>query len=156
MSNTTNHNDDGNKNIPMSAKERVCHALIFEIGAVCLSAVVVLLFSDVGAYSALGLGIIMSLMAMLWNFVFNCLFDKVFIKPRQTRGLGVRLLHTISFEGGLLIFTIPVVAYMLKLTLWQALLADVSLTVLITLYALVFNFVYDHWRLKVFAKLGVV
>lgn len=156
MSNVANHHDNGDKNIPMSGKERVLHALIFEIGAVCLSAAVVLLFSDMGAHLALGLGVVMSVMAVLWNFVFNCLFDKVFTKPRQTRSLGVRLLHTISFEGGLLIFTIPVVAYMLKLTLWQALLADVTLTVLITLYALVFNFVYDHWRLKVFAKLEVV
>ncbi len=36
----------------------------------------------------------------------------------------------------------------MQLSLWQAFLADLGLSLLITVYALVFNWVYDHARLK--------
>lgn len=45
------------------------------------------------------------------------------------------------------------IAYLLNLTLWQALLADIGLTILITVYALIFNWIYDNIRLK-FIKTG--
>ncbi len=140
-------------NIPMSLKERLLHSLLFEIGAVTVASVVVLAFSTVKPSAAIGTGIAMSLMAMVWNLVFNAGFDKIFTEPRQHRSFGLRLFHTISFELGLLVFTIPMIAYLLGLTLWQALLADMGLVVLITTYALIFNWIYDNIRLK-FIKAG--
>lgn len=135
-------------NAPMHLKERLLHGLLFEMGAVILTAVVVLLFLPNKAATAITTGIAISLMAMLWNVIFNAGFDKIFTKPRQHRSFGLRLFHTASFEFGLLIFTIPVIAYLLNLTLWQALIADIGLTVLITAYALIFNWIYDNIRLK--------
>ncbi|WP_373280037.1 chlorhexidine efflux transporter [Moraxella lacunata] len=44
------------------------------------------------------------------------------------------------------------IAYLLGLTLWQAFLADVGLTVAITVYALIFNWIYDNIRLKFIGK----
>lgn len=140
-------------NIPMSLKERLLHSLLFEIGAVTVASVVVLALSPVKPSAAIGTGVAMSLMAMVWNLVFNAGFDKVFTEPRQNRSFGLRLLHTISFELGLLVFTIPMIACLLGLTLWQALLADIGLTILITVYALIFNWIYDNIRLK-FIKTG--
>lgn len=137
-----------NINIPMSLKERLCHSLLFEMGAVAIASIIVLAFSSVKPSTAIGTGVVMALMAMAWNFIFNAGFDKVFTEPRQNRSFGLRLFHTISFELGLLIFTIPVIAYLLNLTLWQALLADVGLTIVITVYALIFNWIYDNIRLK--------
>lgn len=141
-------------NIPMSLKERLLHSLLFEIGAVTLASVVVLAFSTVKPSAAIGTGVAMALMAMVWNLVFNAGFDKIFTEPRQNRSFGLRLFHTISFELGLLIFTIPMIAYLLNLTLWQALIADIGLVVLITTYALIFNWIYDNIRLK-FIKTGM-
>ncbi len=135
-------------NAPMYLKERLLHGLLFEMGAVILTAVVVLLFLPNKAATAITTGIAISLMAMLWNIIFNAGFDKIFTKPRQHRSFGLRLFHTASFEFGLLIFTIPMIAYLLNLSLWQALLADIGLTVLITVYALIFNWIYDNIRLK--------
>lgn len=135
-------------NIPMSLKERLLHSLLFEIGAVTVASVVVLALSPVKPSAAIGTGVAMSLMAMVWNLVFNAGFDRIFTEPRQNRSFGLRLFHTISFELGLLVFTIPMIACLLGLTLWQALLADVGLTILITVYALIFNWIYDNIRLK--------
>lgn len=138
----------GDINIPMSLKERLLHSLLFEIGAVTVASVVVLVLSTVKPSTAIGTGVAMALMAMVWNLVFNAGFDKIFTEPRQNRSFGLRLFHTISFELGLLVFTIPMIAYLLGLTLWQALLADIGLTILITVYALIFNWIYDNIRLK--------
>lgn len=96
----------------------------------------------------MGVGILMAAMAMVWNLVFNSVFDKIFTAPRETRGLGLRVFHTLAFEGGLLLATVPLIAHFLQLTLWQAFWADVGLTLLITVYALFFNWIYDHARLK--------
>ncbi|WP_341535422.1 chlorhexidine efflux transporter [Glaesserella parasuis] len=48
----------------------------------------------------------------------------------------------------LLLFTIPVVAYLLNLSLWHAFLVDIGLSLLIMLYTLVFNWLYDITRVK--------
>ncbi|MGX2950941.1 PACE efflux transporter [Ursidibacter sp. B-7004-1] len=138
----------------MSVKERIFHSIIFEVGAIIVSTCLVMLFSTANTQSALGVSVIMAFMAMSWNFIFNVVFDKIFTAPRQTRGFGLRIFHTVSFELGLLIFTVPVIAYFLTLSLWQAFVADVGLTVAITFYALIFNWIYDHARLK-FIKTGV-
>ncbi|MFA9487659.1 MULTISPECIES: PACE efflux transporter [unclassified Mannheimia] len=134
---------------PMSLNERLFHSVFFEMGAITVATILVKLFSNTDTSSAIGVGIVMAMMAMVWNFVFNFGFDKAFTAPRETRGLGLRVFHTISFEAGLLVFTIPVLAYLLGLSLWHAFLADVGLTIVITVYALIFNYLYDHLRLKV-------
>ncbi|WP_077551139.1 PACE efflux transporter [Rodentibacter genomosp. 2] len=132
----------------MTLKERLLHSVLFEIGAMAVSTIAVFLVSPDKGSAALGVGILMSLVAMVWNLVFNSIFDKIFTAPRETRGLSTRIFHTVMFEGGLLIATIPMIAYFLQLTLWQALMADIGLTILIMVYALIFNWIYDNVRLK--------
>lgn len=137
-----------NNSTQMSVKERIFHSFLFEMGAIAVATVLVMNFSTADTHSALGVSVIMAVMAMLWNFVFNLGFDKIFTAPRESRGFGLRLFHTVSFEVGLLVFTIPVIAYMLDLSWWQALIADIGITIVITIYALIFNWVYDNVRLK--------
>lgn len=137
-----------NHSTQMSVKERIFHSFLFEMGAIAVATVLVMNFSTADTHSALGVSVVMAVMAMLWNFLFNLGFDKIFTAPRESRGLGIRILHTVSFEAGLLIFTIPFIAYMLDLSWWQALIADIGITIAITIYALIFNWVYDNVRLK--------
>lgn len=138
----------------MTLKERFIHAILFEIGAIVLVMSLILLFSDTEVGLAFGAGFAISFMATVWNFVFNYGFDKVFTAPRETRGVRVRVFHTLAFETGLLIFTIPVMAYLLKLTLWQAFLADLGITLSVMVYALIFNWIYDNIRLKFVGKIA--
>ena len=130
----------------MSLFERFLHSLLFEIGAVLISAVAVLLAGHSHADTAFGMSVAVSLTAMVWNFVFNWGFDKVFTGRREQRGWGVRMLQTGAFEGGLLLLTTPLIAWFLKITLWQALLTDIGLTLLIVLYSLAYNWLFDHLR----------
>lgn len=132
----------------MTLKERLLHSALFEIGAVGVSTIAMLLVSPEKGSTALGVGVLMSVVAMVWNLIFNSIFDKIFTAPRETRGIVIRILHTVMFECGLLIATVPMIAYFLQLTLWQALMADIGLTILIMIYALIFNWIYDNVRLK--------
>ncbi|MDE5020996.1 LysR family transcriptional regulator, partial [Francisella tularensis subsp. holarctica] len=64
------------------------------------------------------LAIIISLISMLSNFINNYIFDIIEIKfgmQRSKRGIIIRALHALLFLLGLLIATIPLVAYILNI-----------------------------------------
>ena len=133
----------------MKLAERIFHSVLFEIGAVSVATIAVLLVGkgiDMGA--AVGTGVVMSLVAMVWNLIFNYFFDKRFTGKREERSLLLRVGHTVGFEAGLLFFTIPLIAYLLNLSLWHALVADIGLSLLIMVYALIFNWIYDLARVR--------
>lgn len=133
----------------MKVWERIFHSVLFEIGAMAIGAVAVLLAGDFSLETAAGTGITMSVMAMVLNFFFNYVFDKFATGKREERSLKLRILHTVCFECTLLIFTIPVVAYLLDLSLWHAFIADIGLSLTIMVYALIFNWIYDIIRAKI-------
>ncbi|MDU8925119.1 PACE efflux transporter [Pasteurellaceae bacterium LIM206] len=132
----------------MNFKERFFHSVLFEFGALCVAGLAVSVTTQTALHTAFGVSLIMAVMAMTLNFVFNYLFDKVFTGKREKRGLLFRIFHTTSFEATLLLFTVPLIAYVLQISWWQAFLMDVSLTLIIMLYALIFNWAYDHLRLR--------
>lgn len=118
--------------------------LLFEAGAVMVSTLAVVLAGHNGMATAVSMNIAISLTAMVWNFLFNWGFDQIFIGKREARGWNVRALQTLAFEGGLLLFTVPLVMYFLHLDIWQAFWADIGLTIIIVVYSLVFNWIFDH------------
>ena len=131
----------------MSFLERLFHAILFETTVVLLSVFALYFFTEESVSILFGSMVLVSLTAMLWNLVFNYFIDKVFTGPREKRGVIFRTLHAISFEGGLLIFTVPIIAYFLKVDWITAFMMDFSLTVMVTVYTFIFNWVYDHARL---------
>ncbi|MGR3807331.1 Uncharacterized membrane protein [Pasteurella testudinis DSM 23072] len=130
----------------MSFIERLFHAVLFEVFAVLFSVGLLLLFTQhqVGALSSTI--IVISLMAMVWNFIFNWGFDRVFTGEKVLRSAKVRLLHATLFEGGLLLCTIPVVAYLLQISFYQAFIMDLGLTIFILIYTIIYNWSYDNIR----------
>ncbi|MGX2955750.1 PACE efflux transporter [Ursidibacter arcticus] len=132
----------------MTIKERLIHTVLFEFGAVVFGVVFVLVFSQVKPSMATLAVVGLVSIAMVWNLLFNIGFDKVFTAPRETRSFGVRVLHTLLFKLGLMLATVPVMMALFHLTLWQAIMADMALTVAIMVYALLFNWIYDKARLK--------
>lgn len=144
----------------MKIKERIFQACLFETLAILLSLVWVKLLAHVGISqseksqnSAVLLMLIgISLIAMVWTFVYNLVFDKVFTGEKIARPVWLRVVHIVGFEGGLLCFTLPLVMWVMQIGLWQAFLLDISLTVLILVYGFGFYWVYDMVRAKVVKK----
>lgn len=110
----------------MTAKERLFHAVLFKIGAIGLTVAVFALFGDNHSPTyATGLAVVISVLAMVWNMVFNFLFDKVVTGERLYRLLGTRLVHVGLFEGGLFLATVPMIAYALDVWLCTAFVMDI-------------------------------
>ena len=133
----------------MGALERVLQAILFEVLAVTLSIIGLAVFTDHAISALSGTMIIIATIAMCWNFIFNCFFDKVATGAKEKRSLLFRIFHVLLFQGGLLVFTIPVMAYILNVGLWEALIMDIGVTFFITVFAFAFNLIYDHVRASI-------
>lgn len=136
----------------MSNEERVFHAILFEALAVILTIGLTWLFTANSVSSLFHTIVLISLIAMVWNFVFNKVFDHIFQGNRVERSWALRLFHTICFELGLLVFTLPLVAYILEVSWWEAFVLDIGMTLFVMLYTLIFNWSYDHLRESIFRR----
>lgn len=129
----------------MTFQNRIRQAILFEFLLLIISTVLVswLMKQDMNHTAILML--IISVMAMVWNVVFNGLFDRWCATPRLERGLGLRCVHGVLFEGGLLLCTLPLLMYWFELGWWQALMMDVGMTVFVLIYTVIFHWCTDRW-----------
>jgi len=133
----------------MGTLERVLQSILFELLAVSLSVAGLAIFTNHDVSSLSGTMIVIASIAMVWNYFFNYFFDKVVTGDKDKRSFSLRIVHVLLFEAGLLIVTIPVMAYILNVSLWDAFIMDLGVTIFITIYAFVFNFSYDKLRVIV-------
>lgn len=136
----------------MTLRERLFHAALFELLAIIFSVIGLMLLTEHSVSSLSGSMIAVAFIAMVWNMVFNAAFDRLVPGKRENRGWLLRIGHVAAFEGGLLLFTVPVMAWILQVSLWQAFILDIGVTLFITLYALIFNYCYDHSRVYLIRK----
>lgn len=133
------------------SKRRLVHALSYEIILLVIIAVALSFIFDMPMEVTGGLGVAMAVTSVLWNMVFNHYFEKFEQKRQLKRTIKVRILHAIGFEGGLLLVTIPMVAYAMQMTIVQAIILDFSLTMCILVYTFIFQWCYDMLEAKFFA-----
>ena len=91
--------------------------------------------------------VIFSLLAMVWNFVFNWIFDKLVPGDRLERGPVIRTIHAVLFEGLFMFATVPIIMYMMHMSFWMAFATDITMTLVILGYTYAYNWVYDRARL---------
>lgn len=134
----------------MSFAGRMVHAVLFEVFALLSIALLLPLISHVDVQKSLILGVFFSLAAMLWNVVFNMTFDWYLANVRKDtqKSALVRFVHALLFEGSLVALTLPVLAWALGLTLWDAMKLEAVLIVFILVYTFFFNIVFDWSRVK--------
>lgn len=128
-------------------KDRLRHTILFEV---ILLAFVTPLLSCVLNRPMAHMGtmaVTLSLIAMLWNYVYNVLFDHALKqrgKPLYPRSAGLRVLHSTFFELGLLTVSIPMIMFWMKYRFLQALALDIFFVVMVLIYSFIFNWLYDH------------
>ena len=135
-----------------SVKERFFHALGFEILAIgiCAPAGAWLL-----GYPLLHIGLLtlmISLIAMVWNMVFNALFDRAQRRMGFKRTLLARGVHAVLFEVGLIMAVVPLAAWWLNIGLWEAFVLDIGIALFFLPYSFAFNWTYDHVRAAIVAR----
>ena len=125
------------------SKRRIVHALSYEIILLVIIALALSFIFEMPLEVTGVLGVFMAVTSVIWNMVFNHYFEKFEAKHQLKRTVRVRILHAIGFEGGLMLATIPMVAYAMNMSLWQAIVLDFSLTLCILVYTFIFQWCYD-------------
>ena len=134
--------------------DRLRHALLFEVLALLLVVPLGALAFHMPMQHMGVVALVSATLATLWNMLFNHCFDRVLKQLRGTTAKtpAQRVLHAVLFEIGLLLVLMPFIAWYLGVTLWQALVMDLSFAAFYMLYALGFNWIYDkvfplpEWR----------
>ncbi|MFW1753405.1 chlorhexidine efflux PACE transporter AceI [Acinetobacter wanghuae] len=124
-------------------KRRMIHALSYEIILLVIIAILLGKIFDAPMEVTGLLGVIMAVTSVIWNMIFNTFFEKVERKYQFKRTIPIRILHAIGFEGGLMLATIPMIAYALNLSLLDAIMLDLALTTGILFYTFMFQWCYD-------------
>lgn len=126
--------------------DRIRHAISFEIIGLLLAVPLGSLGFGMAAQDIGVVAIIAATIATLWNYVYNLLFDRAMKRWRGSvhKTFVLRILHAILFELGLLLATLPLLAYYLGIGLWQALVMDVAFVLFYLIYAFGFNWGYDR------------
>lgn len=125
------------------SKRRLVHAMSYEVILLVIIAIALSFIFNMPLEVTGVLGVIMAVISVVWNMIFNHYFEKVEYKYQLKRTIPVRILHAVGFEGGLMLATIPIIAYMMKMSFIDALILDFGLTMCILVYTFIFQWCYD-------------
>lgn len=126
-------------------KDRIRQAVSFEVIGLFLIIPLASWAFDLPVSDTGVLGLIGASLATGWNYAFNLLFDHGLKRWRGTtrKTFRMRLVHAISFEAGLMLAFLPIVAWWLEVGLAEALVMDLSFVLFYLVYAFVFTWAYD-------------
>lgn len=133
------------------SKRRIIHALSYEVILLIIIAIALSFIFEVPMGVTGTLGVAMAVTSVIWNMIYNHFFEKYEKKRQLKRTVPVRIMHAIGFEGGLMLVTIPMVAHAMNMSLFEAVLLDLSMTLCILVYTFIFQWCYDHIE----ARLGI-
>ncbi|WP_298933592.1 PACE efflux transporter [uncultured Ramlibacter sp.] len=126
-------------------KRKLVYVALYETIAIAVASWGLALMSgrDLGHSGALA--VMASAVAIVWNLGFNTAFE-AWESRQAVRGRSVlrRVAHAIGFEGGLAAVLVPLFAWWLQVSLWQALVMDLGLLVFFLAYTFVFNWLFDR------------
>lgn len=131
-----------------SLPDRIRQVILFELVGVFLITPLFALASGEPLLESAGLLAFISLIAALWNAAYCTGFDwlegRLSGRRADQRPQLLRLAHALGFEGGLLIFSLPVIMAWTGMDFWTALAADIGLALTYAGYAYLFNLAYDR------------
>ncbi|WP_119343186.1 PACE efflux transporter [Facilibium subflavum] len=130
----------------LSLRQRIMHIVFFEAIALLILTPVVAWVMHQQLDYMFSMTITTSLIASLWNFLFNYIFDQVekkFDQDRIKRSITCRVIHTTLFQVSLMMLIIPTIAVFLGLSLTQAFLLDISFLCFFMAYTAIYNYVFD-------------
>jgi len=126
--------------------ERIFHAVGFETLAVLISAPAAAWALNKPVWEMGALAIMLSTTAMVWNIVYNSLFDKFWPVSRVVRTFKIRVAHALGFEGGFIIMGLPIAALWLGIGLLEAFMLEIGFFLFFLPYTVAYNWVYDTLR----------
>ena len=99
-----------------------------------------------------GLTIILATAAMIWNIIYNAIFDRLWPVSRVVRNVKVRIFHALGFECGFIVIGVNIAAYVLSISMLQAFMLELGIILFFLPYTMVYNWVYDTLRERIVAR----
>lgn len=122
---------------------RIIYVTAYELIAILIVTVALSLLGFSGAGSAL-IAIVSSGVALVWNYLWTTMFEAWEKRQAsQTRTVSRRVVHAVGFEGGLIVFLVPLLAWILQVTIIEALVLEAGLLVFFLLYTFAFAWLFD-------------
>lgn len=123
---------------------RVLQAVLYEVFAIAFVGPVLSFAFDKPQASTFWLAVVLSSIALTWNYVFNWIFERWESRQKvKGRSFARRLAHGTGFEGGLAILLIPVMSLWLDISPAAAFIANLGLLAFFFVYAIVFTWAFD-------------
>lgn len=103
----------------------------------------VLSSSDAG--QSFVLAVIISTLAVIWNFLFNTGFESLEAKLKIThRTFKVRSSHTLGFELGLFLMCLPLYMFWYDVGVLKAMYMETTLLLFFLIYTYLFTWAFDQ------------
>ncbi|MBT2374048.1 multidrug/biocide efflux PACE transporter [Pseudomonas fluorescens] len=128
--------------------ERVFQAIGFEGLALVICTPLLVWITGRPALEMGAVTLAISLLALTWNVIFNGLFDRLKARLQLSEGGWTRVLHALMFEGGLILFAVPLIAAWLNISLMRAFILDIGVLLFFLPYTYVYHWGYDVLREK--------
>ncbi|WP_311750911.1 multidrug/biocide efflux PACE transporter [Proteus columbae] len=126
--------------------ERVFHAVSFEVIAITITAPLSAWILGRSIFQMGTVAIVLSTLAMLLNLFYNMIFDRYWPLIKGPRPTKIRVMHAIGFELSFVIIGLPILAFLLNMSLWNAFLLEVGFFAFFLFYTYAFNLSYDKLR----------
>lgn len=122
---------------------RIIYVITYEIIAILFVTTALIVLGFGGGSSGL-IAVVSSAVAIVWNFLWNTIFEAWEQRQvSQKRTLPRRIVHAFGFEGGLIVFLVPILAWILQVSLLEAFILELGLLIFFLIYTFVFAWVFD-------------
>ncbi|SUD79217.1 Transmembrane pair domain-containing protein [Pseudomonas putida] len=126
-------------------KRKLVYVTCYELIGLSMSTLGLAYLSETQASHTGPLAVMITTIAMLWNLIFNTLFERWESRQaKRGRSVARRVAHAVGFQLTLVVYLIPLIAWWLDMTLVEALLVDMAFIVLIPCYTFAYNWVFDR------------
>jgi uncharacterized membrane protein len=129
-------------------RRRIIYCLVFEAIAIAMSVPLLAALGGGEPQGSVVVAVLISVIAVTWNYVFNTLFEAWEYRHRLTsRPPRLRFVHAALFETGLIAATVPLYMAWYDVGFWYAFKMDLALLAFFFAYTYAFTWAFD----KVFA-----
>lgn len=126
--------------------DRIRHAVGFEVLGILLCSPLAswLLGTPLGHIGVFT--VVLATCAMVWNYFYNLGVDKFMMRylRRLNKTFWERVAHSVGFEAGFLLVSLPFTAWWMDMSIMAAFLLDLGVAIFYLVYAFFYNLAYDR------------
>ena len=125
-------------------KRRILYVTVFELIAIISSTFVLMKLSGGDAAESLPVAVMVSLAAVIWNFIYNTAFENWERRKQVTqRTFFIRSAHAIGFESGLVLICLPLYMIWYDVGFIKAFMMEAALLLFFLVYTFLFTLGFD-------------